>query len=98
MSKPIVLTEAQWWPLHQQIARDYPASVLLIHDRTRAVLGFTIRRHREWVKESGYDGYGHYAETIRLDFYDEKMRLMFLLKYTEFLENKNEHGPLHNIW
>ena len=90
MSKPIVLTEAQWWPLHQQISRDYPASVLLIQARTRAVLGFTVRRHREWVKDPGYDGYGHYAETIRLDFYDEPKRLMFLLKYTEFLEKTYE--------
>jgi hypothetical protein len=98
VSKPIVLTEAQWRPLHQQIARDYPASVLLIQDRTRAVLGFTVRHYREWVKDTGHDGYGNYQETIRLDFYDEKKRLMFLLKYTEFLENKNEHGSLHNIW
>lgn len=98
MSKPVVLTEAQWWPLHQQISRDYPASVLLIQARTRAVLGFTVRRHREWVKEyPDIDGYGNYQETVRLDFYDEKKRLMFLLKYTEFLENKNEHRSLHNI-
>lgn len=90
MSKPIVLTEAQWWPLHQQISRDYPASVLLIQSRTRAVLGFTVRRHREWVKDPGYDGYGNYAETIHLDFYDEPKRLMFLLKYTEFLEKTYE--------
>jgi len=90
MTKPIVLSEAQWWPLHRQISLDYPASVILIQDKMKKVLGCTVRRHKEWVPDRGYDGYGNYEETIRLDFYDEPKRLMFLLKYTEYLPYAKE--------
>jgi hypothetical protein len=65
----------------------------------KAVLGFTVRAHQEYVKDpdyvrrpqdddewfnlgtSGwYEGKKHMT-TVRLDFYDEQKRTMFLLKY-----------------
>jgi hypothetical protein len=47
----------------------------------REILGFTSRTHidhkeEDWRKRS----------TIRLDFYNEAKRTMFLLKYSEYLE------------
>ena len=93
MSKPIVLGKSQWEKLYTQIKQDYPLSTILIRSRMRETLGFTLREHSEWAP-NGNDYYGHYSVTMRLDFYDEPKRLMFLLKYGEFLEkNKLEGMP-----
>jgi hypothetical protein len=87
MSKPVVLSEANWLKIYNQIAKEYPPSVLLIRNRMKAVLGFTSRTHREWVPKM--DG-GYYETTIRLDFYNEPKRTMFLLKYSEYLEENGK--------
>jgi hypothetical protein len=86
MSKTLVLEQDQWARIHNSIAKDYPPSVLLIRPVMRKILGFTVRRHREWVPKM--DG-GYYSDQIHLDFYDEPKRLMFLLKYTEHI-GKNQ--------
>ena len=52
----------------------------------KRVLGFTVREHNEWIiKPDG--GYGEHR--IHLDFYSEKKRSMFLLKFSEILNNDN---------
>jgi hypothetical protein len=89
MSKSIILPLDIWADLHCQLAKDNPSSVILIRERMKAVLGFTVRRHREWIMDPGYDGYGNYKETIHLDFYDEPKRIFFLLKYGDYL-NKSQ--------
>jgi hypothetical protein len=43
-------------------------------------LGFTVREHREWTEQRGS------MVDIRLDFYNEPKRTMFLLKYSEYLD------------
>jgi len=53
--------------------------VLLIREKMKKVLGFTSRRHHYFNQEDDY------VEEIHLDFYDEPKRTMFLLKYSEFL-------------
>jgi hypothetical protein len=91
MSKPIVLSEAVWLKIYNQIAKEYPPSVLLIRNRMREVLGFTSRTHETWL-DSHVDindvSYGtKWRETrIHLDFYNEPKRTMFLLKYSEYLD------------
>ena len=85
MSKPVILTEGQWLDIYNIIAKNYPHSVLLIRDKMKEVLGFTVRRHREWVPEHGYDGHGNYVETINLDFFNEPKRTMFLLRYSDII-------------
>jgi hypothetical protein len=91
MSKPIVLSEAAWLKIYNQIAKNYPPSVLLIRDKMRSVLGFTSRTHNEW-SDSHVDIGGSRFETrwqittIHLDFYNESKRTMFLLKYSEYLD------------
>lgn len=90
MSKAIVLSEEAWLKVYNQIAREYPPSVLLIRTRMKDVLGCTSRTHREYVFNTEYD-YGQYRRSIHLDFYDEKKRTMFLLKYSDFL-NKETIG------
>jgi hypothetical protein len=82
MSKPIVLSEKAWLKIYNHIAEHYPPSVLLIRNKMQNVLGFTSRTHQEW--EPKMDG-GYYETSIRLDFYNEPKRTMFLLKYSEFI-------------
>lgn len=94
MSKPIVMSPQQWDVLLSNIRRREKHSVWLSRSKMKEVLGFTVRNHSEWVKEdrpeeeiswwAEQDGWykGKRNEhTVRLDFYDEHKRTMFLLKY-----------------
>lgn len=93
MKHTIKLTEAQWAKIHRDLARSYPPSVLLIRERMRAVLGFTSRRHRQWVRFQGKEDWegqlvrGQWEESIILDFYSEKKMSWFRLKYSEQLND-----------
>ena len=80
MSKPIVLTPYKWAKLKDRLTSDYGQSVMLLSYRTKEKLGFTVREHGEWTERSVY------MVDIRLDFYNEPKRTMFLLKYSEYLE------------
>ena len=91
MSKQLILTMKSWNTIHSLIQEKYPASVLLIRNKMKRVLGFTTRIHEEWidqevaVKDVGYRT--RYRETyMHLDFYDEPKRTMFLLKYCDYIE------------
>lgn len=85
MSQPIMLTEAVWGKLYRQLAQDYPSSVLLIREKMKVVLGFTVRRHREWIENPKVKK-KFLEQCICLDFYNESKRTFFLLKYGEFLD------------
>ena len=93
MSKPLILTQASWLKIYNQIANDYPPSVLLIRDKMKSVLGFTSRTHEEWFdqdfsKDRRNVGYStkYCVQTIHLDFYNEPKRTFFLLKYGDHIE------------
>ena len=79
----MILTEGQWVKIYNSIARDpnYPSSTLLIRSKMKEVLGFTSRTHVDWNEEDQSK-----RSTIRLDFYNDAKRTMFLLKYSEYLE------------
>jgi len=81
MSKPIVLTQSKWYKLKERLTSDYSPSVMMLSYRMKDRLGFTVREHREWTEQRGY------MTDIRLDFYNEPKRTMFLLKYSEYLDN-----------
>ena len=98
MSKPIVMSPEQWSSVLKMIKQREKPSVYLSRNKMKDVLGFTVRDHREYVKDDNYvrpplDGewfnavpMGWYegktnVHTVRLDFYDEQKRTMFLLKY-----------------
>lgn len=85
LSKPIILTEAVWAKLHKQLAQDNHSSVILIREKMKVVLGFTVRRHTNWILNE-LNGRREPIQSIHLDFYSEPKRTMFLLKYSEFLE------------
>jgi len=90
MSKSLILTQASWAKIYNQIANEYPPSVLLVRDKMKAVLGFTSRTHEEWVEfqlwAEGSKTRHQLESTIHLDFYNEPKRTFFLLKYSEHIE------------
>lgn len=91
MSKPLILTLKSWACIYQQIAEEYPPSVLLIREKMKSVLGFTSRTHEEWidrdvnVRDVSY-GTRFRLTYIHLDFYNEPKRTFFLLKYGDYIE------------
>jgi len=92
-NKPVVISKKNWSKIKDQIAKNYPPSVLLIRNRMRAVLGFTVREHEEWIdREVNINDVSYGTKwienTIHLDFYDNPKRTMFLLKYSDFLNDK----------
>lgn len=86
MNKSITLSKDSWDKLHRQLSQDNHSSVMLIREKMKVVLGFVVRKHREWIPEKGYDGYGNWEETIKLDFYDESKKTWFLIKYSDYLK------------
>ena len=74
--KPLKLTSQQWSKLQQQLLLDYNKSVIIISWKTKEVLGFTVRKEQNPT----WDVF----PTIYLDFFDEKKRSFFLLKYSEY--------------
>jgi hypothetical protein len=95
MSRSIKLTRTHWEDLKYKLEEDYPKSVMLIREKMKSVLGFTVREHHEWVdrdvdvKDVGY-GTKMRKTTFCLDFYDEPKKTMFLLKYSEYLNKSGK--------
>jgi hypothetical protein len=99
MSKPIVMSPRAWDAILEKIKSREKPSVYLSRSKMKEVLGFTVRDHKEYVKDPNYvkladdDWSNPFAggniwyegktnvHTIRLDFYDEQKRTMFLLRY-----------------
>lgn len=86
-NKPIILSEDKWLKLLIQLQNDNHSSVILIREKMKVVLGFTVRRHKEWILNK-LNNRREAVEYICLDFYDESKRTLFLLKYGDFL---NDH-------
>lgn len=97
--KALKLTLDEWQKINVEIAKQYPRSVWMIRPKMRQVLGFTPREHEEWLgsyddanTENRRAGRYGYKKSICLDFYDESKRTMFLLKYGDWIEQKNENS------
>lgn len=78
--KSIQLSLRTWLKVYNQLAKDYSPSVLIIRDKMRRTLGFTVRRYQQ-----GDPSMVSYYESIFLDFYDEKKKSMFLLRFSHLL-------------
>lgn len=79
MKHTLTLSVRSWQLLQEKIIEDYGRTTMLISWRTKANLGFTVREHRD------YDVDGWSMTTIRLDFYDEQLQTLFLLRYGEYI-------------
>jgi hypothetical protein len=84
MSTPIVISKSKWFRLKSKLLEDYPTSVVIIRQKSREVLGFVAREFEEWNLDH-HDRFEK-KQDIRLDFYNESKRTMFLLKYSEYLD------------
>lgn len=84
MTKPIEISHKSWHKLVAQLKKDYPASVLLIREKTKDKLGFVPREYRDWDS----DNLKYRKNCIMLDFYSEKKRTFFLMKYSEYLDEQ----------
>jgi hypothetical protein len=81
----------EWYELSYRLRDEYGISIMLISDRCKRELGFTVRHHKglvphngvEWesMKEEGWTHRYHYEEQVHLDFYNEAQQTWFLLKY-----------------
>ena len=85
MSKPIEISKAQWSNLVDQLSQDYPRSVMLLREKMKSKLGFTTREYREWDKDMGKYG-GYRKNCVMLDFYSEKKRTFFIMKYSDYIQ------------
>ena len=81
--KPLVLSEQNWCKLRYQLQQTHPKSVLMVRWKMKEVLGFTPREYKEW------DHYLGFKTSIHLDFFDEPKRTMFLLKYGDWIGQKD---------
>lgn len=88
MSKPIELSHAQWKRLLERLKQDYPPSVLLLREKSKAKLGFVPREHKDWDDSIGKYG-GWRKNCIMLDFYSEKKRTFFMMKYSEYIQKES---------
>jgi len=87
MSKSIELSHKQWMYLREQLHKDYPRSVMLMRGRMQAKLGFTNREYKHWDKDMGKWG-GYRKNCVMLDFYSEKKRTFFMIKYSEYIQTE----------
>jgi hypothetical protein len=87
MSKPIELSHRQWEQLREQLQKDYPRSVMLIRSRMQEKLGFVNREYKEWDDSMGKYG-GYRKNCIMLDFYSEKKRTFFIMKYSDYIQQE----------
>jgi hypothetical protein len=87
MAKTIALSYYAWDKLKSKIVEDYGQSTVLISWRLRNTLGFTIREHIDY--QSGANGGWITGNTIRLDFWDDHLQTMFLLKYADYVSTQD---------
>lgn len=88
--KPIVLSEQNWAKLRFHLFETQPKSVMLTRWKMKKVLGFTDRLHIEWVEKPNSEG--RQRRQIHLDFFDESKKTFFLLKYGDWIEQKDANS------
>ena len=88
MSKPIELSHRQWQQLREQLKQDYPPSVMLLRTRMQSKLGFVDREYKDWDNSMGKYG-GYRKNCVMLDFYSEKKRTFFIMKYSDYIQQEH---------
>lgn len=52
--RPLILTPNEWRTIRDELKKRHPASHLLIRNKMRERLGFTMREHRDWQPNKDY--------------------------------------------
>lgn len=84
VSKPIELSHKQWATLKERLKQDYPPSVIYIREKGKTKLGFVPREYKDWDDSMGKYG-GWRKNCVMLDFYSEKKRTFFIMKYSDYI-------------
>ncbi len=87
MPKPVEISKSQWEKLRNQLSKEYKPRDLLIRERMKAKLGFVSREYKDWDDSIGKYG-GWRKNCIMLDFYSEKKRTWFLMKYSDYIQKE----------
>ncbi len=80
MAKTLAISHHAWHKLKEKIIEDYGQTTVMISWRLRDQVGFTVREHHDYNQNEW-----HLSHNIRLDFWDDQMQTMFLLRYSDFL-------------
>lgn len=86
MPKPIEISRYQWEKLREQLKKEYPLGVTLIRNRMKERLKFVPREYQDWDNNLGRYG-GWRKNCIMLDFFSEKKRTWFMIKYSDFIQS-----------
>jgi hypothetical protein len=86
MPSHIELSPEAWERIKEQLKKDYPMSVLAIREKQKRVLGFTERNHWTFNRENERWN----RPIICLDFFSEKKRTFFIMKYSELLDSNRK--------
>lgn len=79
MDKPIKHLELsceEWEKVKQHLLEDFGQKILISWVMKREC-GFTVRTHTQWSQDGR-----HHKVIVCLDFYDERMKTWYILKYT----------------
>jgi hypothetical protein len=95
--KSIKITEKSWAKIYSKLITEHPPSYIIIREKMKEKLGFVFRRHERWEKYiNSYNGVeqNRHIEEFFLDFYDEKKKTWFLLKYGNYLTETETENDL----
>lgn len=90
MARTFVLSINNWNILRDKIIEDYGQATVLVSWRLKRTLGFTVREHSYVSSDSG--GYWDRFTDIRLDFWDDYLQTMFLIKYGDYVSEVDLHA------
>ena len=93
MSESIEISHVQWNILREKLLEDYPPSVTLIRSKMKSKLGFTNREYKDWDENARCNSvggdHGNWRKyCVVLDFYSEKKRTFFIMKYSDYIQNQ----------
>ena len=71
----LTLNDGLWLKIRDQIRAEHGDSMILLRDKMKRELGFTVRTHSYWDETYGY------RQDTRIDFYNETAETYFRLKY-----------------
>ena len=71
---------ADWSAIYRRILEDY-GMAMSISFRMRRELGFSHRRHSQWISDSQGQGFNYLEDQVHLDFYSDSAQSWFTLKY-----------------
>lgn len=91
MTKPIELENYQWKRIFERIQKEHPKSVWLIREKMKKKLGFVPREYKDWDDSIGKWG-GWRKNCVMLDFYSEKHKSLFLIKYSDIINDRVDNN------